>query len=99
MLVRTDIPVADQSVQVAHVCLEAGYRFGRPTETLPLVLLAVPSEAYLRDAVAWIEASGAHCVIFVEPDDALGCTAVCTEPLGPSYRRILRKLPLWQPGD
>ena len=97
MLVRTDIPLADQIVQVAHVCLEAGHRFGWPAETLPLVLLGVPSEAHLRDAVTSLEAAGARCVTFYEPDDALGCTAACTAPLDRSYHRLFRRFPLWHP--
>jgi hypothetical protein len=99
VLVRTDISLADQVVQVAHVCLEAGYRFGRPAgESCPLVLLGVPSEAHLRDAVTWLEASGARCATFYEPDDELGWTAACTEPLDHSCRRLLRRFPLWHPG-
>lgn len=98
MLVRTDILLADQIVQVGHACLEAGHKFDQPKELCHLVLLAVPSETHLCFAVAWIEAAGVRCEVFHEPDDEMGYTAACTEPLAAQCRRPFRRFSLWQRG-
>lgn len=47
VFVRRDLPLADQMVQVAHVCLEAGQAFCVPRHC-PLVLLEVADEPALR---------------------------------------------------
>jgi hypothetical protein len=93
--VRTDIPLADQIVQVGHACLEAGRRFVWLAEPCNLVVLSVPSVAHLRDAVVRAELAGIHCAIFHEPDDEMGNTAACTEPISCDQRRMFRRYPLW----
>ena len=101
MLVRADIPVAAQIVQAGHVCLEAGKRFTQPETPCNLVVLSVPSERHLQDAVAWIESAGIRSTVFYEPDNAMGYTAACTEPVSGPARRLFRRFRLWQltPGD
>ena len=89
MFVCTDIPLADQIVQVGHACLEAGHAFDQPVEPCHLVLLAVPCQPSLCSAVAWAEAAGVRCKLFFEPDDE-------TEPVEPQRRRPLRRFPLWE---
>jgi hypothetical protein len=81
VFVRTDIPIADQLVQVGHACLEAGNRFAQPEGPCHLVLFGVRSEARLLDAAVWLNAAGIKCVTFFEPDDRLGYTAISTEPV------------------
>lgn len=93
---RTDIPIADQLVQVGHACLEAGNRFAQPEASCHLVLFGVPSEARLLDAAAWLNAAGIRSVAFFEPDDGLGYTAICTEPVLGSTRRLLKRFQLWR---
>lgn len=95
VFVRTDIPVADQLVQVGHACLEAGSRFNQPGVFSNLVLFGVSSQARLRDAAAWVEAVGIRCFAFFEPDDAMGYTAVCTEPVVGDARLFFRRFKLW----
>lgn len=95
MLVRTDIPLADQLVQVGHVCLESGNRFEQPTNPSHLVLLSVSSEQQLYDAVAKIELAGIRYEIFYEPDDDMRYTAACTEPISSKHRHIFRKFSIW----
>ena len=95
---RTDIPVADQLVQVGHACLEAGSRFNLPEASCNLVLFGVSSQARLREAAAWVEMAGIKCVTFFEPDDDLGYTAACTEPVRGGARRFLRRFNLWRGG-
>jgi hypothetical protein len=95
-LIRMDIPLADQIVQVAHICLEAGFKYQRPNENIHLVIVHVESETQLLTAVERIGAQGIQFVVFHEPDDEMGYTAACTEPLSPIYRREFRGFPLWQ---
>ncbi|MBK9943394.1 MAG: hypothetical protein IPP13_17445 [Kouleothrix sp.] len=37
--------------------------------------------------------------MFTEPDDGLGATAACSEPVCGADRRCFRHLPLWQAPD
>jgi hypothetical protein len=93
--VRTDIPLADQIVQVGHACLEAGNRFEQPLNPCNLVVLSVPSERHLHEAVARIRFAGIECLVFYEPDEAMGYTAACTQPVRPNYRRVFKRFSLW----
>src|ERR1700752_695307 len=72
VLVRSDLPLADQIVQVGHACLEAGSRFPWPEGAPHLVVLSVRSQAQLRDAAREAQAMGIRCVVFDEPDDGMG---------------------------
>ena len=73
-------------VQVGHACLEAGRRFEQPDEPCQLVLLAVSSEKQLELEVERAQLRGIRWVVFREPDDNLGLTAACTEPIRGSIR-------------
>ena len=86
-------------VQVGHACLGAGHRFEQPDEPCHLVLLAVSSEEQLQLFIEEVELTGIRCAVFHEPDDNLGLTAACTEPIRGATRRIFRRLPLWQHQD
>jgi len=72
VLVRTDIPLADQIVQVGHACLEAGWQFAPPAAPCHLVVLGVVSEAHLHTVVGDAALTGVRCAVFHEPDDGLG---------------------------
>jgi hypothetical protein len=37
-----------------------------------------------------------QCITFYEPDDGLGYTAACTEPITGLNRRLFRRIPLWR---
>jgi hypothetical protein len=95
VLVRTDIPLADQIVQVGHACWEAGLKFQKPDETINLVLLCVESERQLLEIAEGLRLRGIQFVLFHEPDDDMGFTAACTQPLETRYRREFRNFPLW----
>ena len=89
-----------QLVQIGHVCLEAGNRFEQPAEPCNLVLLGVPSEADLLNEVERLHLSGIQCTLFYEPDQHLGYTAACTQPVQAVQRRFFRRLLLWAlPGE
>lgn len=97
---RTDIPLADQLVQVGHVCIEAGNQFHLPPLPCYLALLGVPSKDVLLEAVARLEIAGVRCAVFYEPDDGLGYTAVCTEPIIGDRRKLFKRFSLWtEPGN
>ena len=95
VLVRTDIPLADQIVQLGHACLEAGRRFKQPEIPCNLVVLKVGSEAGLRCAIEEMEIAGIGCAVFYEPDENMGYTAACTEPVTHLQRCLFRHFPLW----
>ncbi len=96
VLVRTDLDLADQVVQVGHACFEAGQRFGQSGPTPLLVVLAVGAEAEMAGALEEIRLRGVKAVGFIEPDRGLGLTAACTEPIStPAHKRPLRHRPLW----
>ena len=99
VFVRADISLPDQIVQVGHACLEAGHHFKQPKEPCNLVLLSVSSEEHLREAVEQAELAGVQSFVFYEPDNGLGLTAACTEPITGSIRRVFRRIALWQQPD
>jgi hypothetical protein len=92
VLIRADIPVADQLVQAGHACLEAGSRFRPPECSSNLVVLGVDSEARLLAAVEKAEAAGIRCVVFHE----LGYSAACSEPVHGALRCVFRSFRLWK---
>ena len=95
-LVRTDIPLADQIVQVGHACLEAGFKFRRPNEIVNLVVVGIESEIQLLATLERLGLHEIHFVLFREPDDDMGFTAACTEPLTIAYKREFRNFRLWK---
>ena len=94
---RIDIPLANQIVQVGHACLEAGFQFQRPIEIVNLVVIGIESETHLLATLERMSLRGIQFVVFHEPDDQMGFTAACTEPLTIAYTREFRKFPLWDP--
>jgi hypothetical protein len=96
VLVRRDIPLVDQIVQVGHACLEAGRAFEQPSNG-NMVVLSVKTEEQLLRTVATTEQAGLKWALFYEPDDQMGHTAACSAPVaGPDARRLFRKFELWR---
>lgn len=95
VLVRTDLPLATQMVQVCHACRIAGARFVMPAYA-HLVLLQVSNEAELDNAREHIRSRAIRCVSFNEPDGLLGSTAICTEPVGKMGRPVFNRYKLWK---
>jgi hypothetical protein len=94
VLVRTDIPIQQQVIQVGHACITAGSRFGCP-DCHHLVLYGLPSRTELLNAAEALGGVGIRHASFYDPDDGLGWTALCTEPLRGVHRQIFRRYPLW----
>ena len=94
---RIDIPLVDQIVQVGHACLEAGFKFQRPDEPVNLVVVGIESEIHLLATLERISLREFQFFLFYEPDEQMGFTAACTQPLSIVYRREFRDFPLWNP--
>jgi len=94
LLVRTDLPLGAQLAQAGHAAVLAGTRFA-PPEHAYLVVLGVPHQPALLDAVARLEAAGVRLAVFYEPDGGLGYTAACSAPVPAPLRRLFRRYALW----
>lgn len=81
---------------MGHVCLEAGRRFAWPEEPCHLVVLAVPNTVELQKAIERIQLAGIKIAVFCEPDDDLGITAACTEPIIGPARHLFKRFALWR---
>lgn len=94
-LVRTDIALADQIVQVGHACIAAALQFS-PRACCRLVVLSVPGR---EDLLAVGEVLGREEIrysLFFEPDNEMGFTALATEPLNNVDRKVFKRMKLWR---
>jgi len=94
-LVRTDLPLPAQLVQVGHACLQAGKQFLQPTEPCNLIVLAMVLQAHLQAAIDFVTFNGISYTAFTEPEHNLGITAACTQPLNLQQRRVFKHYKLW----
>ena len=92
------MPLSDQIVQVGHACLEAGRRF-EPAGDCHLVILTVADQIEMAQGIDRLAAINLQCAAFYEPDDNLGLTAICTEPISDQRRRFFRHYLLWSGAD
>ena len=93
---RADLPLAQQLVQASHACLQAGARFSQPEKPCHLVVLTVESQAHLPQDVEHLTGQGGIGMeTFWEPDDALGFTASCSEPVAGQARHWFKRYSLW----
>lgn len=97
VLVRRDIPIAQQLVQAAHAAAEAGRTFYKAEHGIAsLIVLTVPDVRALHAARARIEGKGVQTLLFHEPDYGIGDSALSTEPLLDEQRKYLASWPLWR---
>ncbi len=95
LFVRTDISLADQACQIAHAAAGAAARFKHPDDC-NLVLIQVPDLQALF-AATWIAVQqGIKGYVNYEPDDNMGFTAYCTEPIHGSKRKVFSNYKLWR---
>jgi hypothetical protein len=99
-IVRTDIGAEAQTVQMAHAAICASTRFGIPEGHI-LWITAVQDKDSLARAVHRAERAGVRMATFEEPDDDLGLTAACSEPVyskrfWPGHRSGLGDLQKWK---
>lgn len=102
VIVRKDLPVEVQMVQVGHACYEAAHDFTRPEKEVWMVLLHAQNEEHLgRASDLLYEALGIRNYIFNEPDlgNAGEYTALCTEPISSDRKnevsKFLKDYPKW----
>lgn len=98
VMVRKDLTLEQQMVQLGHAALEAGYAFDGPrNQTAHLVLLEVPDQPALQAAASRLERHGIEHALFYEPDFGMGHSALATRPVTERHeRQLFRKYPLYR---
>lgn len=95
MLVCKDLPASQQVVQAVHAAHEAGIRFGDLSQISSVVVCSVPNEQALLCSKEELDVHGVKSYIFHEDDFGNRATALATEPIFGSKRKVLKKHPLW----
>ena len=90
LAVRSDLTVPQKIVQASHAAQLSGAEFGCP-EHCHMVVFEVNSLNAFCEAAAKADV---HYSLFYEPDNALGYTAACTEPVSDLVRSTFRKFEL-----
>ena len=97
VMVRKDICIEQQLVQVAHAAVEAGASFSASNETSNLVLLEADSREDLEKASFKLREAGIAHRLFFEPDNGLGHCAFATQPLRETKdRRLFKRYRLYR---
>ena len=96
--IRKDIPLVQQSVQIGHAALEAGFKFEKPKETSYLIVLEVEDQTELRNAAHVLCERDIDFHMFYEPDNQMGFSAICTRPIYENRERnIFKRWKLYNP--
>jgi hypothetical protein len=97
VLIRTDIALEQQLVQLGHAAWEAGMRWHSPEKRVcSLIALAIPNKKALERAARKLTALGIEHHMFHEPDFGMGHSAIGTQPLIGDARQPLMGYPLWK---
>ena len=96
-VVRKDLSLQQQIVQVAHATPEAGiYLAGPVKEPHYLIVCEVPNEEKLKTLLDSTRQRGIDCVAFNEPDMGNQMTAFATASLSMQQKKQLSSLRLWR---
>ncbi len=87
--VRDILPHTQKIVQIGHACYEAGKKFTDSCGISNLILLSARNEEDLLKIADNLEVSDINHTIFYEPDNEMGHSAICTEPITKSEQRAL----------
>ena len=79
--IREDLSPEQKIVQIGHACYEAGKLFRDDQGISNLVLLSAKDENALIDISEKLGMRGIKFYIFYEPDNSMGNSAICTEPI------------------
>jgi hypothetical protein len=74
-------------VQTAHAAYESARVFPSESDNTYMVMLSVPDEKALDEAVDRINSKGIHGYKFFEPDDDLGHTVWASQPIQGNQKR------------
>ncbi len=106
MIVRTDLPPEQQTVQACHAAYEAGLRLPTPS-TSPddasdadpdySVICAVDSEQKLLEAHRHLLRQQIPTVLFTEADLDDQATALASAPVKGEQRKAFARFRLWTP--
>lgn len=94
--IRDDISPEQKIVQLGHATWEAGLRFKDPGKISSLILLHADDEDDLVAAARKLDEKGIEYYMFYEPDNGLGYTAICTEPIFGQTRAVFEKYSLFR---
>lgn len=93
--IRTDLPLAQQSVQSIHACYKMVLNY-RPDHECPnVVYIGVPDKRALEKVMRKLRDNQIPHVRFDEPDFDYGLTAVATIPISGEQREVLSNYRLW----
>jgi hypothetical protein len=98
-IIRRDISIEQQLVQVGHAALEAGRSHYAPSEPIAsFIVLEVPHKEALLDAARKLSSLGIEHSLFFEPDFGMEHSALASRPVRGKERHIFRRWPLWKIG-
>lgn len=99
IVVRGDLPTEQQIVQSSHAAYEAGTHLEENGSSVNhLVVLSVPNEQALLETHKKLGKRDIRSVLFREPDIGDQATALCTEPIWGSRRKLFAQYKLWRNG-
>jgi hypothetical protein len=101
VLVRADIPIEQQIVQVGHAAWEMGLKLRAggcaPGEICNLVVAKVSNRTALQATSQRLWEADIDHAMFYEPDNDMGHSALCTRPVrARAERELFRRYPLWK---
>lgn len=95
--IREDISAEQKIVQIGHACHEAGKRTSHDKEISSLILLSARDQEDLEDIAMRLDGKGIEFYMFYEPDNGMGYSAICTQPISDgNLRSFFRKWDLFR---
>lgn len=94
VVVRGDLPIEQQIVQVSHAAYEAGSKFGAENWNGSLVILKVDDLNALQETKTRLEVQGVPHLVWNEGNIGED-TAIGTAPLTQLQRRVMKKYKKW----
>jgi len=97
VIIRRDISIEQQAVQISHASLEAGRALYAADEPIAsVILLQVPDKAGLLAAAARLKRYDIAFELFFEPDFGMGESALATRPVRGKERHLFKAWELYR---
>ena len=93
VLVRNDLSIPQRAVQASHACIESAKKF-LTKEHPSVIICSVKNENVLENACAYLDNNNIKYERFLEPDIDYSLTAIASEPLYTTDRKIFSKFQL-----